>query len=95
MDLLSARPRTRPTRRRRPGALWGSSSSGRPAALPWATVNSTGLVTAVVVNPVPVARLDMPDFAEVGGQVSVGVQLLTAGYGGTLGWTSLKLGPDR
>ena len=39
----------------------------------------------LVVEPVPVARLNMPDAVGVGGQVSVDVQLLSTGYGTVTG----------
>ena len=48
----------------------------------------------LLVAPVPVARLDMPDSVDVGGQVSVDVQLLTAGYGSLTGAFALALSFD-
>ena len=48
----------------------------------------------LLVLPVPVARLDMPASADVGGQVSVDVQLLTAGYGSLTGAFAFTLSFD-
>jgi len=48
----------------------------------------------LVVAPVPVARLDMPASVGVGGQVSVDVQLLTAGYGSVTGAVAFTVSFD-
>ena len=83
------------------GYVWEWSSSNEAVATVDAEGNATAQgagstsITAttagvsgsaqLVVDPVPVARLDMPDSVGVGGQVSVDVQLLTAGYGTVTG----------
>ena len=56
-----------------------------------ASVSGSG---QLVVAPVPVARLGMPDSVGVGGQVSVDVQLLTAGYGTVTGAVAFTVSFD-
>ena len=83
------------------GFVWAWSSSDEAVATVDVDGNATALgvgstsITAttagvsgsgqLVVAPVPVARLGMPDSVGVGGQVSVDVQLLSTGYGSVTG----------
>jgi len=48
----------------------------------------------LVVDPVPVARLQMPESVGVGGQVSVDVRLLSTGYGSVTGAFAFTLSFD-
>ena len=83
------------------GFVWEWSSSNEAVATVDAEGNATAQgagstsITAtaagvsgsgqLIVNPVPAARLEMPESVGVGDQVSVDVQLLTAGYGSSTG----------
>ena len=83
------------------GFVWEWSSSDEAVATVDVDGNATALgvgstsITAttagvsgsgqLVVAPVPVARLGMPDSVGVGGQVSADVQLLSTGYGSVTG----------
>jgi len=62
-----------------------TTAAGAGSTAITATTSGVSGSGQLVVDPLPVARLDMPDSVAVGGQVSVDMQLLTAGYGNVAG----------
>jgi hypothetical protein len=59
-----------------------------------ATASGVSGLWQLVVDPVPVAKLEMPESASVGNPVSVDLRLLIAGYGNGIGASAFTLSFD-